>query len=118
MSQAPEPFGSPQRTIATRNQPSPPDTGGATPCRVALETQGLARPVEESAGRSKPMGSGTSGTGTQWEHTRDMLAIMMTILAAQDGIASAKKTALACWEEANSMARTLCESSQVATQGR
>ncbi len=118
MSQAPEPFGVLHGTIPTRDQSSPTDTGGATPFRVALETQVLASPVEEYAGRSRPIGPGVSGTGTQWEHTRDMLAIMMTILAAHDGIASAKKTALACWEEANSMARTLCESSQVATHSR
>jgi hypothetical protein len=47
-----------------------------------------------------------------------MLAILMAILAAQDGIVSAKKTALICWEEANSLARTLCESSRVDTQSR
>jgi inner membrane protein involved in colicin E2 resistance len=55
-----------------------------------------------------------AGHAKDWEHQRDILAIMLAILASHDGIASAKRTALACWEEANSLASTLSESPQLA----
>jgi hypothetical protein len=86
MSQALEPFGDPPRTVPTRDQPSPTDAAGA------------------------------SASDREWEHTRDMLAILMTVLAAHDGISSARSTALACWKEANSMARALRESSRLSTK--
>jgi hypothetical protein len=110
MSLASEPFGVPHRTIPTRDQTSPTDAERATPFWVALQAQGLPGPIAESAGSTRPEGPGVSGAGREWEHRRDILAIMTAILTAHDGIASAKKTALLCWEEANNMARMLRES--------
>ncbi len=53
--------------------------------------------------------------GTQ--HRRDVLAIMMAILASHDGIASAKATAVACWEEATRLATILSEPADGPTGG-
>ena len=104
MTRSPEPLSVHPDALPARDRPQAivPDRA-APPYRIAREAHFFAEPLED---HSRPAGAAPS-TGRDWEHTRDMLAMMMAILAAHDGIVSARKTALACWQEANDMARML-----------
>jgi hypothetical protein len=124
MSLAAVPYDASHPSVPTRDRTCPTHAGDVTPLRMAPEAEGGGGPAAESAANASPEEPGVSGPGAECEHTRDILAIMMAILASHDGFASAKKTALLCWEEADKMARMMRgsrpdgnEERQVATPG-
>ena len=114
MPRAPEALGTPF-CLEARDQSGTPGGDNVPPFRMGPYAEPLMGRFGAAAGNGR-FERGGSDRSEKWERTRDMMAVMLAILAAHDGLESAKRTVRACWAAADDLAGEMCGSSRVAPE--